>query len=118
EGLGPFQSVPSSYGIIGAMAKKWRLPEPAPNLAVYDALIPWVEQTLRRAGLLMPPEPRPLARLVGQMLANRAIEPERAAQYFEGLLAKDSPFLLKGMHEAVTRIRRAIGNAERIAISV
>ena len=98
------------------MAKKWRLPAPAPNLAAYEALIPWVEQTLRRAGLLMPPEPRPLARLVGQMLANRAIEPERAAQYFDGLLDKDTPFLLKGMHEAVTRIRRALRNGERIAV--
>ncbi len=98
------------------MAKKWIVPAPAPNLAAYESLIPWVDQSLKRAGLLMPPQPRPLARLMGQMLANRAIAPERAAQYFEGGADADNPFQLKGMSDAVTRIRRALKNVERIAV--
>lgn len=104
------------YGIIGAMAKNWIVPAPAANLDAYEALMSWADQALRRAGLLMPPEPKPLARLIGQMLANRAIAPEQARAYFEALSEQDNPFQLKGMHESVARIRRAIKSGELIAI--
>src|SRR5713226_4565198 len=116
EGVTCFVNYAECCGIIGTMAKKWIVPSPAPNLDAYDALIPWVAQSLQRAGLLMPPEPRSLARLVGQMLANRGIAPEQAAAYFDGTADRDSPFQLKGMNETVARVRRALKAGEKIAV--
>ena len=98
------------------MNKRWLIPDPAPNLAAYESLAPWVSQALQRAGLLLPPNPRPLAHLLGQLLFNRGIAPAQAALYFDGADVGDSPFHLKGMNEAVTRIRRALKSNEKIAI--
>ena len=98
------------------MPKKWIFPPPAPNLTAYEALVPWVAQSLARAGLLLPPEPRPLAQLIGQMLANRGIPPENAQAYFDCTDTGASPFELKGMGETVTRLRRALEVGEPIAV--
>jgi single-stranded-DNA-specific exonuclease len=98
------------------MTKRWLLPDPAPNLAAYEALIPWVSQTLQRAGLLLPPELRPLAHLIGQLLFNREVTPEQAPAYFECAEMGYNPFQLKAMKEAVTRIRQALQGGEKIAI--
>ncbi len=98
------------------MKKKWIVPQPAPNLDAYHVLIPWIAQSMQRAGLLLPPDPRPLARLIAQLLANRQIAPAEAQQYFECSDLGKSPFQLKGMSEAVTRVRRAIKSGEKIAV--
>lgn len=57
--------------------------------------------------------PRPAA----QILFNRGLtDPEEAEQFIAGRWGDDNPFRLQGMHEAVTRLRRAIRSAEPIAI--
>ncbi|MEP7199245.1 MAG: single-stranded-DNA-specific exonuclease RecJ, partial [Chloroflexota bacterium] len=98
------------------MPKKWILPAPPAALDAYEALIPWVAQSLQRAGLLLPPDPRPLARLIGQLLAARGIAPDHAAAYFECADDGGSPFQLKGMNETVARLRRALKAGEAIAV--
>lgn len=98
------------------MPKHWLIPAATPELAAYDTLIPWVEQELQLSGLLLPPDPQPLARVIGQVLARRGIAPGDAPAYFEAAGGDDNPFKLKGMTEAVTRIRHAIRAGEPIAV--
>ena len=56
--------------------------------------------------------------LTAQILINRGIENEAEANLFlnSTLFDLPSPFLMKGMDKAVERIKRAIGNKEKIAI--
>src|SRR5512147_2782527 len=98
------------------MPKQWLPSGPSIDAASYASLVPWVEQALERAGLLMPPDPGPLARVIGQVLANRGISPAEAPAFFEGAAGDDNPFHLKGMAETVTRIRHAITGGEPIAV--
>jgi single-stranded-DNA-specific exonuclease len=98
------------------MPKRWILPSPAPNLKEYEAMVPWVAQTLRQGGLLLPPDPLPLAHLMGRLLAARGIAPADAPRYFECADEGESPLLLKGMAETVSRLRRAIQQGEEIAV--
>lgn len=98
------------------MPKKWILPSPALNVADYEAMVPWVAQTLRQGGLLLPPDPLPLAHLMGQLLAARGITPADAPQYFECAYEGDAPLALKGMAETVARLRRAIQQGEEVAV--
>ena len=58
-----------------------------------------------------------LSPLILQILYNRGItDPAEVETFLGGRLALDNPFKLKGMNEAVTRIRRAIRNSEPIAV--
>ncbi len=98
------------------MPKQWLNSETAVDAGSYASLIPWVEQALQRAGLLLPPDPGPLARVIGQVLANRGIAAADAPAFFEGASADDNPFQLKGMTETVSRVRHAIRAGERIAV--
>ncbi|MBI5876992.1 MAG: single-stranded-DNA-specific exonuclease RecJ [Chloroflexi bacterium] len=98
------------------MPKNWLMPAVPTDLAGYESLIPWVETSLRRAALLLPPDPRPLARVIGQVLTNRGIAPSDAPAYFESAAGDDNPFRLKGMSESVNRIRQAIRAGEPIAV--
>jgi single-stranded-DNA-specific exonuclease len=55
--------------------------------------------------------------LVVQLLANRGIQdPGTAHDFLAGRLPIDDPFLLKGMNEAVDRLRRAVRGSERVAV--
>lgn len=55
--------------------------------------------------------------LVVQLLFNRGlVEPQEIRVFLEGTPQDDNPFRLRGMNEAVTRIRQAIRQRERIAI--
>jgi len=55
--------------------------------------------------------------LVVQLLFNRGlVEPHQIRAFLEGTLQDDNPFRLRGMNEAVTRVRQAIRKRERIAI--
>ena len=80
-----------------ALQKRWQVLPPAPpeHLAAFPELAP----------------------LVVQLLYNRQI---RTVAEVEAFLSRssalDNPFLLKGMNEAVTRVRQAIRNREAIAI--
>lgn len=55
--------------------------------------------------------------LVVQLLANRRIDdPGEAHDFLAGRFAPDNPFRLKGMVEAVKRLRKAMRQGERIAV--
>jgi single-stranded-DNA-specific exonuclease len=55
--------------------------------------------------------------LVVQLLHNRKIDdPARAQEFLAGRAVMDSPFKLKGMTDAVKRLRTAVRQGERIAI--
>jgi single-stranded-DNA-specific exonuclease len=55
--------------------------------------------------------------LVVQLLFNRKIkEPGEASDFLAGRWAAENPFRLKGMNQAVTRLRRAIRDGEQIAV--
>jgi len=55
--------------------------------------------------------------LVAQLLHNRKLrDPGQIRAFLAGRFAPDNPFQLKGMAEAVERLRRAIRQGERIAI--
>ncbi|MFQ5340324.1 MAG: single-stranded-DNA-specific exonuclease RecJ [Anaerolineae bacterium] len=55
--------------------------------------------------------------LVVQLLFNRGlVEPHQIRAFLEGTLQDNNPFRLRGMNEAVTRVRQAIRQRERIAI--
>jgi single-stranded-DNA-specific exonuclease len=55
--------------------------------------------------------------LVVQILANRGVtDPARVDAFLGGETRADNPFLIKGMNEAVGRIRHAIRQGERIAV--
>ena len=55
--------------------------------------------------------------LVVQLLHNRRLEkPDVIQDYLAGRVARDNPFQLRGMNEAVTRLRQAIDNTETIAV--
>jgi single-stranded-DNA-specific exonuclease len=79
-------------------------------------MMPWVEQTLREGGLLLPRDPRPLALLMGHLLAARGISAGDAPQYFGCADTGEDPFRLKGMAETVARLRSAICAKEEIAV--
>ncbi|MBI3733762.1 MAG: single-stranded-DNA-specific exonuclease RecJ, partial [Chloroflexi bacterium] len=98
------------------MKRKWAIATPAPNLTAYEHLIPWAQHALRRRGLLLPPDPLVLVHLVGQILYSRDIAPENALTYLEGAVEGGNPLDLKGVGEAVERVRRAIHAAEPIAV--
>jgi single-stranded-DNA-specific exonuclease len=58
-----------------------------------------------------------LSPLVVQLLHNRGIkDPAQANEFLAGRLGPDNPFRLKGMNEAVTRLREALRQGERIAV--
>ena len=58
-----------------------------------------------------------LAPLLVQALHNRQIDdPDMAHEFLSGRLVTGEPFRLKGMNEAVARLRRALGQGEKIAI--
>jgi single-stranded-DNA-specific exonuclease len=58
-----------------------------------------------------------VAPLIVQLLWNRGIDdPARVEAFLKGETRLDDPFRIKGMNEAVTRIRRAIRLGERIAV--
>jgi single-stranded-DNA-specific exonuclease len=55
--------------------------------------------------------------LVVQLLHNREIDdPSAAHAFLEGRFADDNPFQLKGMYQAVERLRQAIHQGESIAV--
>ncbi len=55
--------------------------------------------------------------LVVQLLHNRGLDDPGAARAFlAGRFPADNPFRLKGMHDAVERLRRAIRSGEQIAV--
>ena len=77
----------------------------------------------RRWKIAAPVDERDLARfpdlapLVVQMLQNRGIsDPGEAHGFLTGRVGEDNPFQLKGMGEAVTRLRDAIRRGEPIAV--
>jgi single-stranded-DNA-specific exonuclease len=77
----------------------------------------------RRWKIAQPVGERDLARfpdlppLVVQLLHNRRIhDPGEAHDFLTGRLSGDNPFRLKGMDEAVARLRDAVRHGERIAI--
>src|SRR5436309_15785324 len=98
------------------MPKRWILPAAAPNRTEYDAIVPWAAETLRAEGLLLPPDPLPLARLMGQLLSTRGIAPADAPAYFNCSDEGAAPLRLKGMAETVSRLRRAIEDGDEIAV--
>ena len=56
-------------------------------------------------------------KLVGQLLFNRGIEPDRVADFLNPDYGKlHDPFLLKDMDKAVRRIRQAVTKAEKIVV--
>lgn len=58
-----------------------------------------------------------VAPLLVQLLWNRGIDdPDRVEAFLAGEARVDNPFRIKGMNEAVERIRRAIRQGERIAV--
>ncbi len=58
-----------------------------------------------------------LAPLVVQLLHNRRLDdPDPVHDFLAGRATMDNPFRLKGMSEAVTRLRRAIDKGEQIAV--
>jgi len=73
---------------------------------------------------IMPPAPAEhlttfpnLPPFMVQLLYNRQIRtPSEVESFLAGTFALDNPFLLKGMNEAVTRLRQAIRAGEAIAI--
>ena len=78
-------------------SKKWHIRPPAPpdHLARFPDLSPLIVQILYHRGLT---------------------EPHRVRAFLAGEVGEDTPFRLKGMHEAVTRLRAAIRAREPIAI--
>ena len=77
----------------------------------------------KRWHIAPPPAPQDLARLpdlpplLVQLLHNRKLTDIAAIRDFlEGRFAPDNPYRLKGMNEAVTRLRQAIADEEQIAI--
>ncbi len=77
----------------------------------------------RRWKIAPPVDERDLARfpdlapLVVQMLQNRGIDdPGEAHAFLRGRVGEDNPFRLKGMNEAVARLRYAIRRDEPIAV--
>ncbi len=77
----------------------------------------------KRWQVALPLSRRELARfpdlppLVVQLLHNRGIDqPDAARAFLNGGLLADNPFRLKGMSEAVTRLRQAVRRGERIAV--
>ncbi len=80
-----------------ALQKRWQVLSPAPpeHLAAFPDLAP----------------------LIVQLLYNRQIcTVDEVRAFLSSSAAVDNPFLLKGMNEAVTRLRQAIRNGEGIAI--
>lgn len=59
-----------------------------------------------------------ISHVTAQVLINRGIDSEAEAEFFlkSGLFDLPSPYLLKGMNEAVERIKTAIEKKEKIAI--
>src|SRR3989338_4615970 len=57
--------------------------------------------------------------ITAQILLNRGIETPQAAYEFlrPGLINLKDPFLMKGMQQAVSRIKKAIKNKEEIVIN-
>ncbi len=82
---------------MGIQARRWRVkPSILPSLAAHL------------------PHPSPL---VAQLLYNRGItDPGEARSFLQGGALEDNPFRLKGVTEAVTRLRQAIRQGERIAV--
>jgi len=55
--------------------------------------------------------------IITQILYNRGItDPEDADLFLEGEVEETNPFALKGMHDAITRLRRALRAEEPIAV--
>ena len=55
--------------------------------------------------------------LIVQILSNRGVtDPAMVDAFLNGEARTDNPFLIRGMNEAVERIRRAIRQGERIAV--
>jgi single-stranded-DNA-specific exonuclease len=55
--------------------------------------------------------------LIVQLLHNREIrDPDTATAFLEGRWSEETPFKLKGMVEAVARLRRAMKQKERVAV--
>ncbi|MCS7179330.1 MAG: single-stranded-DNA-specific exonuclease RecJ [Anaerolineae bacterium] len=73
---------------------------------------------------IAPPAPEPyrsrlsdLHPLVVQILYNRGLtDPEAARAFLERRAGPDNPFVLRGMHRAVARIRQAVRQKEPIAV--
>ncbi len=76
---------------------RWEVTPPAPqaHLARFDTLDPLVVQLLYNRGL---------------------VEPDEVRAFLEAEPDDDNPFRLRGMNTAVTRIRQAIRQGERIAV--
>jgi single-stranded-DNA-specific exonuclease len=78
-------------------SKRWQIAQPLP------------EAELAR----LPARPP----LLLQLLYNRQLrDPQAIDDFFSGLAGSDNPFCLKGMSEAVARLRQAIRHQERIAV--
>jgi single-stranded-DNA-specific exonuclease len=81
--------------------KRWQLAEPAPDDHYTEFL-----QVFSN-----------MPRSVAQVLFNRGFaDPAEAERFIEGQWNYDNPFTLKGMNEAVSRLRQAIAASEPIAI--
>jgi single-stranded-DNA-specific exonuclease len=79
------------------MKPKWQIAPPAPadHLAHFPQLSP----------------------LVVQLLYNRGItSPQDVKDFLDSASPQDNPFRLKGMNEAVTRLRQAVRQGERVAV--
>ncbi len=86
--------------ILSLPRKHWKVAAPAPP--------DWLEQLSGR--LDVPP-------LVGQILYNRGVcTLEEATCFFADVESEESPFHLRGLQEAVTRIRRSIRTGEPIVV--
>jgi single-stranded-DNA-specific exonuclease len=82
---------------LSLQSKRWQIAPPV--TAEYQAALPH-----------LPP-------LVVQLLFNRKIkDPSQASDFLAGRFAADNPFQLKGMDQAVTRLRQAIREGEPIAV--
>jgi single-stranded-DNA-specific exonuclease len=106
------------------MKPKWQIAPRVPehHLARFPQLSSFIARLLRERGIAVPQEDpsarlRQLSSLAVQLLYNRGVtSPQDVQDFLTGVRPEDNPFRLKGMSEAVTRLRQAIRQGERIAI--
>ncbi|MFN2166909.1 MAG: single-stranded-DNA-specific exonuclease RecJ [Anaerolineae bacterium] len=98
--------------------QRWKLaPAVDPQLlARWDSLFPLIVQLLRNGGFTELHRDR-LFPLIVQVLHNRGITgPQEADAFLDGPGIQHDPFALKGMEDAVARLRQAIRRHEPIAV--
>lgn len=106
------------------MKPKWQIAPPVlpDHLARFPQLSSLIAQLLHERGIAVPQEDHSarflqLSSLVVQLLYNRGITtPQDVQDFLACTRPEDNPFRLKGMNEAVTRLRQAIRQEEPVAI--